>query len=240
MPGFTNMARAQQKALMKRHMLISAMAPAAVLIWLAAGAAQAHPHVFIETGRGLVFDTAGRLIALDISWRYDALYSLLMITENGLDSDGDGQPDPARLAAYAGHDVDWAAGFPGHVDLRLNGQPLALAPPVDHRAEYADGHITTRHRRPLAQPFVPTATQLIELRAYDPEYFVAYDTPAPVRITGRSDCRAIPHRPKPTAGDQVLLDRLAQLDMTQDATVFANLPDVGITFATVDEIRCGG
>ncbi len=212
----------------------------AALVALWPGAAAAHPHVFIETGRGLLFDDLGRLVAVEVSWRYDALYSLMMIADHGLDGDGDGLPDAARLARFAGQDVDWAAGFPGHLDLRIGGQAVALAPPEDHRAFYVEGRIITTHRRPLRQPVQIGKDQRLDLRAYDPEFFVDYTTPDPPAIRGRADCRVTRRAPDPSPADQALLARLAALDMSQDAADLADLPDVGIRFATVDEIRCGG
>ena len=105
------------------------MKPTALLTAAALGLALAsplgaHPHIYIDTDFDLVFDTDGKLAAVRIDWAYDDFYSLLMIEENGLDADGDGTPEQARLDAFAGQDVDWEAGFPGHFTLDAAGTPL--------------------------------------------------------------------------------------------------------------------
>ena len=78
------------------------MKPTALLTAAALGLALAsplgaHPHIYIDTDFDLVFDTDGKLAAVRIDWAYDDFYSLLMIEENGLDADGDGTPEQARL-----------------------------------------------------------------------------------------------------------------------------------------------
>lgn len=198
--------------------------------------AAAHPHVFIDAGATLIFDKAGRLTGLRVEWKYDEFYTLAMIDDARLDADGDGVPDPARLAAYAGHDVDWAAGFPGHVSLTQNGKELHLGPPREHRATYHDGHIITTHLRPVTPPVAVGAP--LSLRLYDPEYFVAYDTPDMPRIDGRRDCK-VQRRLPDTSGQKALLASLMALDSATDSLTVMRMSDVGVTFAETFKVTCG-
>ena len=102
---------------MKLRSVLSVSALAAVF----AGGAAAHPHIFIDTAFELLFDEGGALEAVRIDWAYDEFYSLMLIEENDLDADGDSLPEQAALDAYAGQDVDWAAGFPGDFTIAVDG-----------------------------------------------------------------------------------------------------------------------
>ncbi|MDS9468499.1 DUF1007 family protein [Paracoccus sp. MBLB3053] len=218
---------------------ISPVAALAAAVFLsAAGSAAAHPHVFIDADAALIFDRSGRPEAVRVTWTYDEFYSLMMIEDAELDRDGDGTPDPDRLRAFAGQDVDWAAGFPGHILLERDGKPVELAPPRAHQAHYVDGRIVTSHVRPLKNPAALTAQDALWLRIYDPEYFVAYDTPRSPTIEGRQDCK-VTRRPPDTSGQSELLAALQNLDMEADSISIMNMPDVGITFAEGFEIKCG-
>lgn len=199
--------------------------------------AAAHPHVFIDADAALVFGKSGRLEAVRVTWTYDEFYSLMMIEDANLDADGDGTPDPARLRAFAGHDVDWEAGFPGHIVLDQQDQPIGLGAPLDHHARFADGRIITSHVRPLSNPVTVTAAHPLQLRIYDPEYFVAYDTPREPAIEGRRDC-SVSRRPPDASGQEELLAALQTLDMQSDSLQVMRMADVGVTFAERFEVQC--
>lgn len=200
--------------------------------------ADAHPHVFIDTDVALIFGKSGRLEAVRVTWAYDDFYSLMMIEDAGLDANGDGVPDPDRLRAFAGQDVDWKAGFPGHIYLERQDKPIALGPPRDHVARFANGRIITSHVRPLTQPLAVTKSAPLRLRVYDPEYFVAYDTPRDPTIEGRRDCK-VSHRAPDTSGQKDLLAELQNLDTQTDSLQIMQMPDVGVFFAKRFEVACG-
>lgn len=199
--------------------------------------ANAHPHVFIDASFALRFDGQGRLMAIRIYWLYDAFYSLSMFEDAQLDHDGDGVPDPERLAKWAGNDVDWAAGFPGDFTLTQNGRAVALGRPADHKAIWRDGQIMTIHTRPLDRPLSVTRDSPVMARAYDPGYFVAYDTPSDPVIKGRDDCFITRHKPD-AAGQKALLAELSKLDMQTVSISVMQMPDIGAAFADTFEVTC--
>lgn len=201
------------------------------------GPAVAHPHVFIDTGFGLVFDEAGRLSAVRVEWAYDEFYSLLMIEEYGLDADGDGIPEPERLGAFAGRDVDWSAGFPGDFSVTVDGTEVALAPPDDHAASWREGRYVTTHVRPLAAPLEVTGRAVVA-RSYDPTYFVAYDVPEEPQVIGRDDCRLTREAADRAAAEADYGDALAAIDTSGDPFEVVDLPDIGILFADAYVLAC--
>lgn len=207
------------------------------LLW-ATVPAVAHPHVFIDADAALIFGPSGRIEAVRVTWTYDELYSLMMIEDARLDADGDGIPDPARLRAFAGKDVDWGAGFPGHIVLEQDGRTVPLEQPIEHAAHSAGGRIVTSHVRPLKRPVAATHDHPLMLRLYDPEYFVAYDMPRDPTFEGRKGCSVIRRLPDAT-GQEKLLAALQELDFQSDSLTIMNMADVGVTFADRFEVTCG-
>ncbi|EYD72084.1 hypothetical protein Lokhon_02156 [Limimaricola hongkongensis DSM 17492] len=219
-------------------MIMRALLSSLVFSVACAGAAvRAHPHVFVDAGFELLFDAKGQLSAVRIDWAYDEFYSLMLIEENGLDNDGDGTPEQAALDAYAGHDVDWAAGFPGDFDLEQGGEAVVLDGPVMHRARFEQGRVVTSHVRPLAAPLDMTDGAVIA-RAYDPSYFVAYDVPVAPAISGRTGCTLDREAVDYGAAEAEYADRLAAIDATSDPFEQVDLPDIGVMFADRFVLTC--
>lgn len=231
-PALPRRARGFSQPSMNRHPTLSAMIAATFCTF--AVPALAHPHIFIDATVTPQFDAGGRLAALRVDWAYDEFYSLALIAEYDLDGNNDGTPDPDRLRAFAGKDVDWAAGFPGDLVVEQNGRPARLGPVRDHAASWKNGRIVASHTRPL--PGLD-ATQPVKIRVYDPEYFVAYDVPSTPVPQGRTDCTVTRERPAPGQhGD--LLAALSELDMQADSLTVMSMADVGITFADTFVLTC--
>lgn len=216
-----------------------ALLSSVALLVLGAGAAGAHPHIFIDTAFELVIDDEGQVAAVRIDWSYDAFYSLLMIEEHDLDSDGDGLPEQGRLDVFAGRDVDWEAGFPGDFVIEKDGAPVALGRPLNHAARFEDGRIVTSHTRPLESPF-PAQRHDVVVRSYDPTYFVAYDVPLAPTVAGRANCRLARDAADRAAAEREYGDQLAEIDATGDPFEAVDLPDIGILFADSFTLRCNG
>ncbi|MGR3740417.1 MAG: DUF1007 family protein [Limimaricola soesokkakensis] len=217
--------------------MIKRVLSAAALSATLAGGAHAHPHVFIDAAFEMLFDEAGALKAVRIDWAYDEFYSLMLIEENGLDADGDGTPEPAALDAYAGHDVDWAAGFPGDFTVALDGVTVDLDGPVMHRARFEDGRLVTSHVRPLAEP-LDVSTGMVTARAYDPSYFVAYDVSKTPGISGRDDCSLQREAADREAAEAEYGEQLAEVDASSDPFEAVELPDIGVLFADRFVLTC--
>ncbi len=198
---------------------------------------QAHPHIFIDTAFGLVFDDSGQLSEIRIDWTYDEFYSLLVIEEKGLDADGDGTPEPDRVAAFAGQDVDWEAGFPGDFTLVQDGRTVALERPVDHAARYEEGRIVTSHTRKLETP-IEVAGHEVVARSYDPTYFVAYDVPTDPKIVGREGCEVIREPADRDKAREEYGDKLAAVDTVSDPFEVIEIDDIGILFADRFVVTC--
>ncbi|MDX5356739.1 MAG: DUF1007 family protein [Rhodobacterales bacterium] len=202
----------------------------AAVLALPVGAAQAHPHEFIDAGIELRFDVGGQLTALRIVWVYDDLTSLMILSDRGLDPDGDGALTEAEAATLSGFDMDWAEGFAGDT-YRLHGDaPQALGPPQDWTARVVEGRIITTHLRQLVAPIAPGTAPLV-VQVYDPGYYTAYTIASTPLIRGRDDCTAEVYGPDVAAADAALAEAMQEL--TGDAE--ADFPAIGAAYA--EEVR---
>ena len=132
---------------------------------------RAHPHVFVDVGLSFETDADGRLVAIEVEWSYDDLFSLLVLSDRGLDSDGDMILTEEERAALMGFDlVDWPPGFEGALFLYNEEAKLQLAPPEALSVTLQEGRIVTRHRRPLS---IPVALKALDVQPYDPSYYAA-------------------------------------------------------------------
>lgn len=203
------------------------------------GAALAHPHIFIDAGLRFAFDGQGQVTAVEITWAYDSLYSLSQIIERGLDPDADGVLTPAEEAALSGFDLQWDPGFAGDSYALLGEAPLALSPPRDGSATYANGQIISRHWRDLPQPVSPLAAPLI-VQAYDPSYYTAYTINFAPALEGAPEgCAAVIYEPDRAAADAQLEAALAEY--AGDASgAEADFPAVGAAYADEVRLTCPG
>lgn len=197
---------------------------------LAPTLAAAHPHEFVEAALTLRMDAQGRLVEIGVEWRYDPFTSMLILSDLGLD------PTVTDLApqdapALQGFDQDWVEGYNGDLWPSLGGAPLDLAPMVPGPVEVRGGQVISRHARPLVRPVDPRAGDL-NIRVYDPEFYVAYTIAVPPVVEG-GGCRARVYGPDVEAAQQILETALAELVDTADIEMA--FPMVGEHFA--DELR---
>ena len=190
---------------------------------LMAGQALAHPHVFVDTSLEVVFAPDGQAQALRVTWTYDALFTLSLLEDLGLDPGGDGALTEAETAAIQGFDMDWPPDFPGHLYAFAGGQPLALSGPEAFSARLVGDRVSSTHLRRLLTPLRPGDRGLI-VKSYDPEHYYHYDiTAAGLQAPG---CAAlvIPH--DPVAADAAL---------TAASEAYANATDLEAAFPLIGE-----
>ncbi|NNE53902.1 MAG: DUF1007 family protein [Sulfitobacter sp.] len=195
----------------------------------------AHPHVFIDTGLELSFDSAGQLESVRVTWVYDEFYSLLITEDMGLDPDYDGILTEAEQAELTGFDMQWVEGFNGDLEIFQKGDLLDLSGPQKISASYQDGRITTVHTRQVMSPTV--VGQPLELMPYDLSYYTAYDVTLPVVLKGQAACR---HRLEVPDLNEGLIELRAKLQML-DAEMTPEeegLPNIGAELATRVIVTC--
>ena len=204
----------------------------AALVTGIAEPAAAHPHVFIDGGVEVIFNEDGRASALRITWIYDDLTSLGVLSDREMDIDFDGILTPEELAALSGFDMQWDAGFDGDTYALQAAVPLALSGPADWTVSYADAKLTSTHLRRFATPVEIAATPLV-VQTYDPSYYVAYTIVSETVLTGAPACSAQTFAPDRAAADQIL--QAAITEMAGGGDTEGDFPAIGAAYA--DEVR---
>lgn len=208
----------------------------AVLAALAAAPAQAHPHVFVDTGLEVVFDDQGLATGLRISWTYDEYYSLVIVEERGIDADYDGNATPEEAKALAGFDMAWDDSFAGDTYALMGGADLALSRPGDWTAHYTGGKITSTHLRTFDAPVKIEAGELI-VQSYDPSYYSAYAIVGiPVLAGAPPGCSVAVFAPDEGAADAILQ---AAIDEQAGSTdVESTFPAIGAAYSDEARVTC--
>jgi ABC-type uncharacterized transport system substrate-binding protein len=198
--------------------------------------ASAHPHIFVDAGLQLVRNDAGRVVAVEVTWRYDELYSLMVTEDYGLDPDYDLHLTEQEVAETLGFDLNWSGGFEGGLVLRQDARALEIGPPEPVSLRLLDsGQIQTTHRRPVAGARPDGA---IEARIYDPEFYIAFEMILDVGVADAPGCEAELIRADLDAAYAVLEDALDEIGGAVAAE--DNFPAVGAHFADRVVITCPG
>jgi nickel/cobalt transporter (NicO) family protein len=150
-----------------RFLVASFLAVVAVLV--GAGAALAHPHIFIDAKAVLVFDDSGRLTAIRNSWTFDEAFSVWQI--QGLDLDGDGITTSAEMQELADENLVGLAEYGFYTSAGEADEQLAFTSGQDGLFVYADNRSTLSFSAVLAQPHA--IQRALEISIADPEYYVA-------------------------------------------------------------------
>ncbi|RDE08401.1 DUF1007 family protein [Pelagibacterium lacus] len=196
----------------------------------AAGAAGAHPHVWIDAAGEVLFE-GGAIVGMRHHWTFDQYFSAWAI--QGLDADGDGVLTPEELQPLAEENIEGLdyysyytfadpEGFDGHA---------AVAGARDPSMVYADGRVTLSFTMGFAEP--QWVNEVYDIEVGDPEYYAAFTFPGAESVTlqgAPESCSVIAKEPLPI--DPKLEERLWMLgpevtvlpeDLRQAARDLANL-----------------
>lgn len=199
------------------------------------GPSSAHPHIFVDAGLRVVRDDGGRISAVEVTWRYDELYSLLLTEDYGLDPDYDLILTEAEVTRMLGFDLNWSGGFSGGLVVSQGGAALDLGVPEAVSLRLLDtGQLETTHRRAVTG----AAPGDLVAQIYDPDFYVAFEMILPIAVSEAPDCTADLIRADldaAYAGLEEALEAIGGAVAAED-----NFPAVGTLFADRVEIACPG
>lgn len=196
----------------------------------------AHPHIFVDAGLRLIHGPEAELAAVEVIWRYDELYSMLLLSDFSIDPALDPPQAEAALAAHLGFDLNWGGGFEGGLVLHQAGAPLGLGAPAPVSLRVLpNGQIESIHRRPVsgAAPGLP-----LEAQIYDPEFYVAFEMILATDLSRAPGCQADLIRADIDAAYAELakaIDAIGGAVAAED-----NFPAVGALFADRVVVTCPG
>lgn len=203
------------------------------IIWVCATPSWAHPHVFVDAGLNLHRDSDGRVVAIDVTWQYDELYTLILLQDYGLDEDFDLTLTKEEVDETLGFDLNWSAGFEGGLTLTQGARGLTIgAPEPVSLTLLPSGRLQTVHRRPVVGSHPGPLTAQI----YDPAFYIAFEMILPVMVADTPACSATLVRADLDAAYAVL-ERAIE-DIGGAVAAEDNFPAVGAYFADRVEIVC--
>lgn len=203
---------------------------------LSAQPARAHPHIFVDVGLELVFDDAGQPEGIWISWTYDPLFSMLLVSDMGLDADFSGTISDEEREALDGFDMQWTVEeYHGDTHVTQDGEPLALSSPVEWQSDYRDGQLHSRHLRHLIDQPDPDREWIVAV--YDPTYYTSYGLIGTPRATGREDCSLRIFEPDWEAAGAQLEAALDEV-LGGGGDIEADFPLVGALFSEEVRVSC--
>ncbi|MGI3170477.1 DUF1007 family protein [Pseudooceanicola sp. C21-150M6] len=196
----------------------------------AAAPGRTHPHIYVDTALRLLVNAEGQATAVEVTWRYDDFYSLLIFEDRNLDPDADGVLTEEEVQSLQKWDLAWVEGFAGDLYLTdATGAEVNLGAPEDLGTTVTDGRIESRHRRSI-RPATPV--EGLTARAYDPEFYTAYALSLGVTVSA-DDCAVTITAPDQGKAAQEARSLMAVYP--EDAT---DVPMLGHLFAETAEVRC--
>lgn len=208
-------------------------AAAALALSLAcAPAAQAHPHVFIDSGLHPVFDEAGYLTSLDFHWWYDPNATVALLDAMALDLDQNWELTREEEELLTAELMNWQPDFNGFIVVE--GVDNALSGPVRGQATLeADQMIHIRFTRTFDQKIRP---EFLDVLVYDGEFYIAF---ALIEALNGDDV------PKGCTAEIVPYDQTEEADLAAatlwdlDPYATPEDPNIGVLFADRLRVMCG-
>lgn len=197
--------------------------------------ASAHPHIFVEAGLEVMVDPDGIPTALRITWTYDAFFSMLLLSDMGLDTDFDGVLTSDERAELDGFDMNWIDGYHGDTHVVQDGHPLELTGPISWTSDFDGEHLRSTHVRHFVD--TPSPAQAWEISVHDPSYYTRYTLAGPPVLAGHDGCAVQVTPPDLAQAEAELTEELdAIAEAGGDAEV--DFPAVGALFAETVRISC--
>ena len=140
-----------------------------MLFLASAGAASAHPHVWVTMKSELVYAPDGTVTGVRHAWAFDDMFSTY--ATQGLESKKKGEFTREELAPLAKINVESLKEYDYFTVAHMNGKKADLKEPVDYWLEFTGGLLVLHFTLPFA---TPAKAQNLDVEMYDPTYFVDF------------------------------------------------------------------
>ena len=148
---------------------------------LGAGAAQAHPHVWITATSELIYAPDGSITGVRHAWTFDDMFSTYAL--QGIETKTKGVYSREELAPLAQTNVESLKEFGFFTFAKADGKKEKFQEPVDYFLEYKDAALTLHFTLPLKTPVKPKE---LALEVFDPAFFIDFKfaDKDPVKLVG--------------------------------------------------------
>jgi ABC-type uncharacterized transport system substrate-binding protein len=203
----------------------------AALVVGAVSPAAAHPHGWIDVWSTVLFDESGQPSAIREVWLFDEYYSAFAV--EGLDEDGDGEPDRAGLAALLQENMTNLEAYDYFTRIESDGVPVPIGPATEMSSQMHGDRLQMTFVVPFAQQDLAPG-DAFTYAVFDPTYYIAMlhaDAADAVRLEGAPEgCTHQLAEPRP---DPEAVALASMLDQTQSGG-----DGLGAQFAETVTIRC--
>jgi ABC-type uncharacterized transport system substrate-binding protein len=153
----------------------------AAALALAAGAAEAHPHVWITATSELLYAPDGSITGVRHAWTFDDMFSAYAV--QGLEGKTKGAYSRDELAPLAQTNVESLKEYAYFTFAKADGKKERFQEPVDYFLDYKDAVLSLHFTLPLKNPVKPK--QLV-LEVFDRSFFIDFQMAKedPVRLVG--------------------------------------------------------
>ncbi|MBB4259389.1 MULTISPECIES: DUF1007 family protein [unclassified Bradyrhizobium] len=153
----------------------------AAAMTLAAGAASAHPHVWITATSELLYAADGSITGVRHAWTFDDMFSSYAV--QGLESKTKGAYTREELGPLAQTNVESLKEYAYFTFARADGKKERFQEPVDYFLDYKDTVLTLHFTLPLKNPV--KSKQLV-LEVFDRSFFIDFQMAkeSPVKLVG--------------------------------------------------------
>lgn len=203
------------------------------LIALSSVPAEGHPHVFVDGGVHFFFKN-NRFAALHVTWVYDELETLYILSSHNLSLNAEGRLSDADRRELVRHRSNWPRDFDGSAHLSINEKPVSLKWPKEFDAQVVDDRLRITFTRELEKT-VPLTGLKAEVAFYEATYFYAFAvTEQPEFVDSGNRCDTEVLKYDPTSQDLQLQATLSQLSREETSGIVK----VGALFADRVLVTC--
>ncbi|HKH02977.1 MAG TPA: DUF1007 family protein [Bradyrhizobium sp.] len=194
----------------------------AAAIALAAGSAQAHPHVWITASSELIYAPDGSITGVRHAWAFDDMFSTYAL--QGIETKTKGVYSREELGPLAQTNVESLKEFGFFTFAKADGKKTKFQEPIEYFLEYKDTLLTLHFTLPLKTPAKPKE---LALEVFDPSYFIDFkfeDKDAVKLIGAPAGCQMQFQRPSDGTANAQKLDEQTFLsgDNSNYGAMFAN------------------
>jgi ABC-type uncharacterized transport system substrate-binding protein len=164
-----------------------------------AGAAHAHPHVWITASSELLYAPDGSITGVRHAWTFDDMFSTYAL--QGMETETKGVYSREELAPLAQTNVESLREFGFFTFAKADGKKEKFQEPTDYYLEYKDGLLILHFTLPLKTPVKP---KQLTLEVFDPSFFIDFKLADkdPVRLVGApAACQMSFQRPNDGTAD---------------------------------------
>ena len=153
----------------------------AVALSLAAGAASAHPHVWITATSELLYAEDGTITGVRHAWTFDDMFSTYAL--QGIETKNKGVYSREELSSLAQTNVESLKEYGFFTFARADGKKEKFQEPVDYYLEFKDAALTLYFTLPLKTPVKPKE---LVLEVFDPSFFIDFTLAEknPIKLVG--------------------------------------------------------